>query len=90
MNEEHGNWVDIIIHALGLTPRVSGRLRRWSYRNYFATDANIDGVVLAMAERGLMRRGACLTNGGLTLFHVTDVGAEFAGVRNRIRNEDRI
>lgn len=86
---ERADWMDIIIHALGLTPRGSRRLRRWSYRNNYATDENIDGIVLAMTERGLMRRGRAIP-GGLTYYHVTDAGAEFAGVNNRVRKEDRI
>lgn len=87
MSGERGDWAKIIIHALGLTPRGSGRLRRWSYRNHFATTWP-DPVIEKMVESGLMIFEYS-QNGKMRFYRVTDSGAEFAGVRNRLRNEDR-
>lgn len=79
----------IILHSLGLTPRGSGRLRRWSYRNYFCASMphNLcDGLCAA----GFMRASIVINHGANRLYHVTDAGAAAAGVLERFRREDRL
>lgn len=88
LSGEREDWEKIIIRALGLTPRGSSRLRRWSYRNHFATTWP-DPVLEGMVERGLMIFDDS-QNGKMRFYRVTDAGAEFAGVRDRLRNEDRV
>ena len=88
MTDEKSEWEQRILHALGLTPR-GGRMRRWSYRNYYTVSFG-DPVMEAMVERGLMVRRRPGKPGDLVCHHVTDAGAEFAGVGSRFRKEDRL
>lgn len=84
---------DLIIHTLGLTPRGSRKLRRWSYRNHFYTaPEGEDGAICeALVKRGFMysnKKPLSLTF-GMFFYFVTEAGAGAAGVLDRFRKEDR-
>lgn len=65
----------VILHSLGLVKR-----KRWSYRNYFAGCSELCEPLVA---KGWLLRGLANT------YHVTNAGAEAAGVLDRVRKQDR-
>lgn len=76
----------IISNALGFS-----RPRRWSYRNHYFV-YSVPDVIKKMVADGLMAEGekGMDHSGEWQYFHVTDKGAEAAGLLNRFRKEDRV
>lgn len=72
---------DVILHALGLSRR-----RRWAYRNHFAAGGEDVSIWKGLVDRGLASGGNNLMNEVMPypLFRVTRLGAEAAGVGNKV------
>lgn len=83
---------DLILHALGLTPR-GGRMRRWSYRNHYCACVHVvsdseDAILAGMVDQDWLVAGRTINDGRDRFYHVTRAGAVVAGVLGRTRAAD--
>lgn len=75
---------ETILHSLGLT----GGLRRWAYRNYFAADP-ANHQLARLSAAGLMGEYRATGTGALIYYRVTIAGMRAAGVLHRVPKEHR-
>ena len=80
---------ELIIHALGLTPKKGKSKfgRRWAYRNYFCAGIVDEPIWKELVAKGFARertQGKRLTE--YRVFYVTPDGAKEAGAYNYIPN----